>query len=131
VKKQVIFPESMPRPRVAYSPLVKAGPFVYVSGQLASDFSTGIPTAVKINTEFPHHGSNIERQTDFVLKYLRTTLEAGGSSLENCLLLGIYQTDPDELYDMARTMQDVFGATGVPPNAAIVVEELPIPGCKL
>ena len=131
MKKQVIFPESMPRPRVAYSPLVKAGPFVYVSGQLASDFSTGIPTAAKINAEFPHHGSNIERQTDFVLKYLRTTLEAGGSSLENCLLLGIYQTDPDELYGMARTMQDVFGATGVPPNAAIVVEELPIPGCKL
>ena len=131
MKKEVIFPESMPRPRVAYSPLVKAGPFVYVSGQLASDFSTGVPPAAKINAEFPNHGSDIERQTDFVLGYLRTLLDAGGSSMENCLLLGVYQTDPEELYGCARIMQDVFGANGVPPHAAIVVEELPIPFCIL
>ena len=131
MKKEVIFPESMPRPRVVYFPLVKAGPFVYVSGQLASEFSKGVPTAAKINAEFPHHGSDIERQTEFVLGYLRTLLDTGGSSMDNCLLLGVYQTDPAALYGCARVMQDVFGANGVPPHAAIVVEELPIPFCIL
>jgi enamine deaminase RidA (YjgF/YER057c/UK114 family) len=131
VKKQAIFPESMPRPRVAYSPLIKAGPFVYVSGQVASDFVTGVPPAAKINAEFPHHGSNIERQTDFIAKNLRTTLEAGGSSLENCLFLILYQTDPDELHGTARVLQDFFGSAGVPPYAVVVLEELPVPGCTL
>ena len=38
--KEALFPPELPRPRVAYSPAIKAGPFVFVSGQLASDLNT-------------------------------------------------------------------------------------------
>src|SRR5262249_45522769 len=54
MKKEAIFPADLPQPRVAYSPAVKAGPLVFVSGQVASDFKTGIPPQVSLNPNFPH-----------------------------------------------------------------------------
>lgn len=131
MKKEAIFPDSLPRPRVQYSPLVKAGPLVFISGQVASDFVKGIPPAAKTNDEFPHHGSNIERQTDFIAKNLKITLEAGGSSLENCLSMICYQTSADELHDASKVMQQAFGANGVAPHTTVCLEELPVPGCTL
>ena len=131
MKKEAIFPASMPAPRVAYSPLIKAGPLVYVSGQVPSDFVTGIPPAAMINANFPHHGANIERKTDYVMKNIRTLLEAGGSSLENCLYLIFYQTDPTEINGTARVVQDLFGSASPPPSATILLEELPVPNCNL
>jgi len=131
VKKEAIFPKSMPAPRVAYSPVIKAGQFVYVSGQVPSDFVTGIPPAAKTNAEFPNHGVNIEHQTDYVMKNISTLLEAGGSSLENCLFLILYQDNASELHGTKRVLQDLYGAAGAPPSATILLEELPVPNCNL
>ncbi|MGE4616758.1 MAG: RidA family protein [Gammaproteobacteria bacterium] len=131
MKKEAIFPDTLPRPRVQYSPLVKAGPLVFISGQVASDFEKGIPPAAKTNDRFPHHGSNIERQTDFIAKNLKTTLEAGGSSLENCLQMILYQTDVGEVHDASKVMEQAFGQAGVAPHTTVCIEELPVPGCTL
>jgi enamine deaminase RidA (YjgF/YER057c/UK114 family) len=37
MKKEAIFPAALPKPVMGYSPVVKAGPYVFVSGQVASD----------------------------------------------------------------------------------------------
>lgn len=131
MKKKAIFPDSLPRPRVQYSPLVKAGPLVFISGQVASDFVTGIPPAAKTNHAFPHHGSNIQCQTEFIAQNLKTTLEAGGSSLENCVSMICYQTDACELHGASKAMQHAFGQSGVAPHTTVCLEELPVPGCTL
>lgn len=131
MKKEAIFPEALPRPRVAYSPAVKAGPFVFISGQVASDFQTGIPPAATINPNFPHHGSNIERQTRYIANNLRATLEAAGSSLEQCVSFTLYHTHTQELHTASEVLQQTFGSTGVPPHTTVLLEELPVPGCTL
>ena len=131
MKKEAIFPEALPRPRVAYSPAVKAGPFVFISGQVASDFQTGIPPAATINPNFPHHGSNIERQTRYIANNLRATLEAAGSSLEQCVSFTLYHTHTQELHGASEVLQQTFGSTGVPPHTTVLLEELPVPGCTL
>ena len=82
MQKEALFPPEMPRPRVAYSPAVKAGPFVFVSGQLASDLSAGTPARATINPQFPFHGSEIERQTRFIGENIEICLRAGGAKLE-------------------------------------------------
>ena len=131
MKREAIFPESLPLPRVAYSPAVKAGPFVFISGQVASDFKTGIPPEATINPNFPNHGLNIERQANYIADNLRTTLEAAGSSLEQCVSFTLYHTDAHELHGAAQVLQQTFGASGVPPHTTVLLEELPVPGCSL
>ncbi len=131
MKKEAIFPESLPLPRVAYSPAIKAGPFVFISGQVASDFKTGIPPEAAINPNFPNHGLNIERQANYIANNLRTSLEASGSSLEQCVSFTLYHTDADELHGAAQVLQKTFGSTGVPPHTSVLLEELPVPGCTL
>ena len=41
-----IFPPNEPKPNAPYSPAVKAGGWVFVAGQLATDFKTGIAPEV-------------------------------------------------------------------------------------
>ena len=52
LKKKALFPPELPRPRVAYSPAIQAGPFVFVSGQLASDLNTGTPADATLQACF-------------------------------------------------------------------------------
>jgi len=131
MKKQAIFPSDMPRPRVAYSPVVKAGPFVFVSGLLASDMVSGTPQEAKINPNFPNLGSTIERQARFVCDNLGRCLRAAGTSLENTVFFMAFQTNPADLHGCSRVMQQAFGKEAAPPSTTIFVEELPVPGCAL
>jgi enamine deaminase RidA (YjgF/YER057c/UK114 family) len=130
MQKQALFPPELPRPRVAYSPAVKAGPFVFVSGQLASDLTTGTPAHATINPEFPHHGSDIERQVGFILDNVATCLRAGGAGPEHVVHLTNYLIDPRDQAGATRVLQQRFGGAAPPPTSTLLVEELPIPGCR-
>lgn len=128
-KKEALFPPELPRPRVAYSPAVKAGPFVFVSGQLASDLNTGTPPEATINPRFPHHGSEIERQVRYIGGNVELCLKAGGARLEHVVHLTNYLVDAADQPGATRALQQCFGGTP-PPSSTIVVDELPIPGCR-
>ncbi|MEX2481467.1 MAG: Rid family hydrolase [Gammaproteobacteria bacterium] len=127
--KEAVFAPGLPKPRVAYSPLVKAGPFRFISGQLASDLTTGTPPQATIDHRFPHHGSDIERQTAFVCDTVDNLLAAAGGAREHVLSFTNYLTDPADLNGAERILQSHFGGT-VPPHTTLLVEELPIPGCR-
>ncbi len=127
--KEAIFPAALPKPRVAYSPLVKAGPFVFVSGQLASDLSTGTPVHATINHAFPHHGSDIERQTHFICDTVETCLAAAGAGMDDVVFYTNYLNDPSSQNGAHRALVERFSREAPPPCATIIVEELPIPGC--
>ena len=129
MKKEALVPPELPRPRVAYSPAVKAGPFVFVSGQLASDLSTGTPARATINPAFPFHGVDIERQTRFVGENIEICLRAGGARLEHVVHFTNYLTDPRDQPGAQRALAACFGGTP-PPSSTLLVEELPIPGCR-
>ncbi|MDA0822468.1 MAG: RidA family protein [Proteobacteria bacterium] len=129
MKKEAIFAPGLPRPRVAYSPMIKAGPFLFISGQLASDLNTGTPPEAALNPGFPHHGSDIERQTEFVCDTVEALLQAGGGTRDDVLFYTNYLTDQADMHGATQTMQRRYGGTA-PPQATIFVEELPIPGCR-
>lgn len=75
---QAIWPD-IPQPLMPYSPAVKAADWIFVSGQLASDFKTGIaPEAI------PANGNLVDEQalqSRFVMETLKRTLAAGGADL--------------------------------------------------
>lgn len=66
----------VPKPLMPYSPAVRAGDWVFVSGQLASDFETGLAPEVRsANTLL---ADELYLQSRFVLKNLMNTMTAAG-----------------------------------------------------
>jgi len=90
-----------------YSQAIKAGGFVYVSGQVPIDPATG---------EFVAGG--IAEQTDRVLKNVAAVLEAAGSSLNQVVKTTVFLADMNEF----AAMNDVYAKffTEAPPARATV-----------
>ena len=90
-----------------YSQAIKAGGFVFASGQIPIDPKTG---------EFVAGG--IAEQTDRVLKNLAAVLEAAGSSLDQIVKTTVFLADMKEF----GAMNEVYGKffTGAPPARATV-----------
>ena len=74
-----IWPDGPPRPLAPYTPAIKAGGWLFVSGQLASDFKNGLaPEAASAN---PNLGNSLELQSRFTLANLAKTVQAGGCDI--------------------------------------------------
>ena len=90
-----------------YSQAIKAGGFVFASGQIPIDPKTG---------EFVAGG--IAEQTERVLKNLAAVLEAAGSSLDQVVKTTVFLADMKEF----GAMNEVYGRffTGTTPARATV-----------
>lgn len=90
-----------------YSQAIKAGGFVFASGQIPIDPKTG---------EFVAGG--ITEQTERVLKNLAAVLEAAGSSLDQVVKTTVFLADMKEF----GAMNEVYGRffTGATPARATV-----------
>src|SRR5215470_14390591 len=84
---------SGPRPLANYSEAVVVGDLVFAAGQLASDFNAGVPREARVDPAFPYYGSDIKRQTRYVLENLARTFEAAGTSLEHVVKAQVFLTD--------------------------------------
>jgi enamine deaminase RidA (YjgF/YER057c/UK114 family) len=82
-----------PHPLANYSEAVVAGDLVFAAGQLASDFKTGVPREARLDPAFPFYGSDIKRQTRYVLENLARTMRAAGTSLEHVVKAQVFHTD--------------------------------------
>jgi 2-iminobutanoate/2-iminopropanoate deaminase len=90
-----------------YSQAIKAGGFVFVSGQIPTDPQTG---------EFVAGG--ITEQTEQVLKNLKAVLEASGSSLDQVVKTTVFLADMKEFSGMNEVYATFF--SGAPPARATV-----------
>lgn len=82
MSKQLITTNSSGAPMGAYSPGLRVGDFVFVSGQVPRDPVTG-----KIV------GNTIEEQTARVLENVKAILEAGGASLADVVKVNAHLSD--------------------------------------
>lgn len=73
---RAIWPGGVQKPLMPYTPAIKAGGWLFVAGQLASDFKTGIDPAARSND--PAHAVRLGLQSKLVLSNLAETVAAAG-----------------------------------------------------
>ena len=110
---------NLPKPAGPYSPGVIFEKLVFVSGQGATDPSTG-----KLA------GPDVETQTEQVLKNIVTILEAAGSSLNHVLRCGVFLTDMSEFSKMNAIYARALGDNR-PARTTVQVVALPTPGLRV
>jgi 2-iminobutanoate/2-iminopropanoate deaminase len=81
----VLFGGNVPPPVGAYSPAVKAGGFVFVSGQVPRDPVSGELV-----------GDDVESQTRQVIRNIERALESAGASLSDVISMVVYLADVDD-----------------------------------
>ena len=72
--------EGVPKPVMPYSPAVKVGDWLFIAGQLASDFKTGVPNDLIPKNEDPFKA--LQLQSDFVLRNMKQTVHAAGFNMK-------------------------------------------------
>lgn len=98
VQHQPIFDSNVPKPVGPYSPGMGFERLVFVSGQGATDPSTGALV-----------GADAAAQTEQCLKNVRTILEAAGSGLQYVLRCGVFLLDMKEFEQMNGVYARMFG----------------------
>ena len=105
--------DSAPAAIGPYSQAIKAGGFVFASGQIALDPATGQVIE-----------GGIREQTERVLNNLKAVLDAAGSSLDRAVKTTVYLADLGDFGEMNETYGRFF--TGDPPaRSTVEVSRLP------
>ena len=114
-----IYPPGIAAPRGPYSPAVRAGDFIYVSGQVPVDPATNQAVL-----------GDIKAETRQVLSNIRRILEGCGSSMADVVRCGVFLTDVKDFAAMNEVYTEFFGEIK-PARTTISVPALPLPGCKI
>ena len=106
----------LPRPRFLYSPVVKAGPWVRVSGMIALDRTTGA-------LEPGGPGAEAAR----ILDNLSLALPELGLRLDDLVAARIFTTRMDLFGEINAAWDSVIGKLAVPPaRTSVGVSALPL-----
>jgi 2-iminobutanoate/2-iminopropanoate deaminase len=94
-----ITPPSIPTPRGPYSPAVRAGNFIFVSGQGPVDPATN---------QFSY--GDIQHETRIVLSNIRTILEGCGASMSDVVKCSVFLRDGGDFAAMNTVYAEFFGS---------------------
>jgi 2-iminobutanoate/2-iminopropanoate deaminase len=127
ISRDVIRTPSAPAPIGPYEQAIRAGGFLFLSGQVAIDPATG--------TFVP---GDVAAQTRRALENLKAVLEAGGSSLAGVVRTGVYLADMSDFARMNEVYTEFFGdvrparstiaVKGLPAGAAVEIDAIAIAG---
>src|SRR6266849_7114108 len=92
-----VFPAHAPTPRGAYSPAVRAGDFIFVSGQGPID-----PLTDRLSP------GDIQHQTRMTLSNLQRILESCGATLADVVKCSVFLLDAGEFQAMNQVYAEFF-----------------------
>ena len=123
MSKRVIYTEKAPKPIGPYSQAIRAGDFIFLSGQLPIDPGTGELV-----------GGDIKQQTRRVLENLKGVLESQGLGMEDVVKVSIFLKDMGHFNQMNEVYATYFSASpparstvevsGLPKNADLEIEAI-------
>lgn len=111
--RKTIATQNAPQAIGPYSQAIQYGDFLFVSGQVAIDPSTGDVVA-----------GDIEAQTDRVLKNIAAIIEAAGMSLQNVVKCTCFLKDMNDFASFNAVYENYFGES-LPARETVEVARLP------
>jgi 2-iminobutanoate/2-iminopropanoate deaminase len=114
--RTAITTDTIAKPVGPFSPAIRAGDTLYLSGQVAQDPATGRLIA-----------GDVAAQTERIFRNIEATLQAAKLSLENVVKVNVYLTDMTNY----AAMNEVFGrqfSTPYPARTTVAVVALPLGG---
>jgi 2-iminobutanoate/2-iminopropanoate deaminase len=111
--REVVLTARGPKPIGPYSQAIKSNGFLFVSGQIALDPTSG---------EFV--GTDVRQQTERVLENLKAILEAAGTSLKHVVKTTVFLKDMNDFPAMNETYAQYFN-TNPPARSTIQAARLP------
>ena len=105
--KQALQTDAVPLPVAHYSQAVRWGDWIYLAGDMATDFKHALALEVDIDTRAWFH-EPIELQTRYTLKKLKAVLEFAGSSLQDVVHARVAMVDPENISGMERVWQETW-----------------------
>ncbi|NPA43378.1 MAG: RidA family protein [Chlorobi bacterium] len=112
--KSKIYTTSAPAPIGPYSQAVKAGGFVFVSGQIPLDPATG-----ELET------NDIEKATRLVMNHIHHILQAAGSDMDRVVKATIFLSDMNHFAAVNRVYGSYFTGDTPPARETVEVARLP------
>ena len=76
---------ALPKPPLPISPAIQAGEWVFISGQLATDYETGLASDAKLDPDRPFHSSPVKLQAKHIFENVSAIMEEAGSSIDNLI----------------------------------------------
>jgi Putative translation initiation inhibitor, yjgF family len=107
----ITLPDDYPAPKGPYSPAVRAGDFIYVSGQTPRDPRTGVVV-----------GDDIATQTRVTLSNVQRLIERAGATLRDVVSVTIYLRHTDD-WAAVNSVYTAFFVNPYPSRTAV--------GCEL
>jgi 2-iminobutanoate/2-iminopropanoate deaminase len=114
-----ISPPGAPAPRGPYSPAVRAGDYIFVSGQIAVD---PVTNETKLG--------DVQSETRQVLTNIKNILEGCGNSMADVVRCGVYLTNVDDFKAMNEVYAEFFGSAK-PARTTLIVASLPLKDAKV
>lgn len=93
-----IIPKSAPQPRGPYTPVIRAGDFVFVAGQGPVD-----PVTDKMSY------GDIRHETRVTLNNVKRLVEAAGATLADVVKVNVYLVDGKDFAAMNEVYAEFFG----------------------
>ena len=107
--------DAAPDPVGPYNQAIKAGNFIYCSGQIA----------INPNTNKIDFLGDIKGETTQVLNNLKAVLTASGASLEDVIKTTIFLTDLNNFQIVNKIYSEFFQSEPSPARACVEVSSLP------
>jgi reactive intermediate/imine deaminase len=126
-RAQAIAVPDIPKPLAHYTPATRVGDLVFAAGQIASDYKTGVPREARIDPAFPFYGSDIKRQTRYILDNLARTFKAAGTSMDQVVKAQVFHTDLQNFSEFDEVWKEFFPTP--PPRTTVGTTGLLVPGC--
>jgi 2-iminobutanoate/2-iminopropanoate deaminase len=108
-----VHPTNIPKPPTTsgFVPALRAGGFVFVAGQMATE-DMGVPPEATMGPLAKWAGREIKLQARYTLKNIVNTLEAAGVGLDRVVKAQVYVTDISELPYLDEVWREFFGERG-------------------
>ena len=114
-KRVVLTSTSLPKPRFRYSPVIQAGPFVFVSGLVALDADSS--TLV---------GGGVYAETKQILANMKRLVQEMEWSLEQLVMVRVFCADFAAFVDVNRAWEEFFVDIVPPARTSVGVSALPL-----